>query len=207
VLTPRFPDRLAYGATGGPGFKTTIGESRSGVESRNIDWSAARAQYAIDLSLITDRTRLLELISFFNNAKGRGHSFRFKDHRDYFSGSGETSSAEAIGTGDGVSTAFQLKKTYSITGSSYVRNITKPVQGTLQVFKAGVLQTETTHYTVDYSTGIVTFLAAPSGGQAITAIYEFDVPVRFDQDDLGITIEAHNVFASGSISLVEVIGE
>ena len=37
------------------------------------------------------------------------------------------------------------------------RAIQLPVAGTVEISVAGVLKTETTHYTVDYSTGVVTF--------------------------------------------------
>ena len=45
--------------------------------------------------------------------------------------------------------------------------------------------------TVDHVTGIVTFLAGhiPAASAAITAGYEFDVPVRFDSDKLDINIQ------------------
>ena len=39
-------------------------------------------------------------------------------------------------------------------------------------------------WTVDTTTGVVTFTAAPAGGVIVRAGFEFDVPVRFDTDKL-----------------------
>jgi uncharacterized protein (TIGR02217 family) len=39
----RFPDNIAYGATGGPEFATTVVATGSGHEKRNINWSKRAA--------------------------------------------------------------------------------------------------------------------------------------------------------------------
>ena len=74
--------------------------------------------------------------------------------------------AEAVGTGDGTTTVFYLDSVY-------------PVNGTLTVYVSGTAKTETTHYTVDYDAGKITFTAGniPTAGQAITADYRYtDIP-------------------------------
>ena len=40
----RFPDNIAYGATGGPEFATTVVATGSGHEKRNVNWSEARGR-------------------------------------------------------------------------------------------------------------------------------------------------------------------
>jgi uncharacterized protein (TIGR02217 family) len=35
----RFPDNIAYGATGGPEFATMVVATGSGHEKRNVNWS------------------------------------------------------------------------------------------------------------------------------------------------------------------------
>ena len=42
----------------------------------------------------------------------------------------------------------------------------------------------TTNFTIDTSTGIISLGFVPTLGQAITAGYEFDIEMRFDQDEL-----------------------
>ncbi len=66
------------------------------------------------------------------------------------------------------------------------------------------MQTETTDYQIDQSTGLVTFSTAPEPGAIITAGYEFDVPVRFATDSVEINLDAFNAGQIPDISIVEV---
>ena len=45
---------------------------------------------------------------------------------------------------------------------------------------------------------------APATGVAVTAGFQFFVPVRFDTDTLPVTIEDYGIGGSNSIKLVEV---
>ena len=59
-------------------------------------------------------------------------------------------------------------------------------------------------FSVDDATGVVTFDSAPGVGVAVTAGFKFDVPVRFDTDRLDVDLDA---FAAGSaphVPLVEI---
>jgi uncharacterized protein (TIGR02217 family) len=99
------------------------------------------------------QTQLDTLIAFFRARKGRAHGFRFKDWTDY------KATAQALGTGNGTITTFQLIRTYSSGGSTDVRTITKPVAGTVKVYLAGVLQAS--GWSVNTTTGVITFTTAP----------------------------------------------
>ena len=118
--------------------------------------------------------------------------FRWKDWLDYKSCAPLQTPAfddQLIGTGDGSTTTFQLKKIYGSAFDPWTRNITKPVSGTLTSGIDGVEKTITTDWTVDLTTGIITYNVAPGNALAVTAGFEFDTPVRFDTDTflLGIT--------------------
>ncbi|HUD53510.1 DUF2460 domain-containing protein, partial [Parvibaculum sp.] len=108
---------------------------------------------------------------------------------------------QAIGTGDGTARVFQLAKAYGSGGIVYMRTIRKPVAGTVRVAVGGVERMEA-EFTVDATTGAVSFVAAPVAGAEITAGFEFDVPVRFDTDFLEINLAA---FEAGSLPSVPVI--
>lgn len=41
------PNDIAYGATGGPEFATSVVATASGYEQRNINWSAARGRWDV----------------------------------------------------------------------------------------------------------------------------------------------------------------
>ena len=57
---------------------------------------------------------------------------------------------------------------------------------------------------VDHNTGLVSFDTAPSDGIAITAGFEFDVPVRFDSDVLDVTLDIERLGSITSIPLLEI---
>lgn len=96
----------------------------------------------------------------------------------------------------------QLTKVYASGAYSWTRTITKPVAGTVKVAKAGVLQTS--GFSVDTTTGIVTFTNAPASGVAVTAGFEFDVPVRFDTDELPVVLDFERQGSITSITMIEV---
>ena len=57
----------------------------------------------------------------------------------------------------------------------------------------------------DVATGLVTFASAPADGAAITAGFEFDVPVRFDTDSLLVNLANFQAGEVPSLPLVEVL--
>ncbi|QQR68383.1 MAG: DUF2460 domain-containing protein [Alphaproteobacteria bacterium] len=191
----QFPPDIAYGATGGPEFATSVVATASGYEQRNINWSAARGRWDV-ASGLKKQTQLDTLIAFFRARKGRAHGFRFKDWTDY------KASAQALGTGNGTVTTFQMIRTYSSGGSVDLRTITKPVAGTVKVYLAGVLQAS--GWSVNTTTGVITFSTPPANGVAVSADYEFDVPVRFDTDRMAVTIEHINLHQWSGIPIVEI---
>jgi uncharacterized protein (TIGR02217 family) len=91
----RFPDNIAYGATGGPEFATTVVVTGAGYEQRNVDWAEARSRWDV-ASGLKNQAQLDELIAFFRARKGKAYGFRFKDWADY------KAVGRLLGTGDGV---------------------------------------------------------------------------------------------------------
>jgi len=109
---------------------------------------------------------------------------------------------QAIGTGDGTMTAFQLVKRYASGAQSWTRAIAKPVDGVVRIALGGVEQLS--GWSVDTTTGLVTFNTAPGAGVAIAAGFEFDVPVRFDTDALDVTLDLERLGSITSIPLLEL---
>ena len=107
-----------------------------------------------------------------------------------------------IGTGDGTTTAFQLVKRYASGSQTWVRTITKPVAGSVAVALNGTPQAS--GWSVDTTTGVITFTTAPGLSVAITAGFEFDVPVRFDTDVLDVTLDLERLGSITSIPLLEI---
>lgn len=202
----QFPTGISKGSSGGPRRMTDIVTLRSGFEQRNSIWTHSRRSYNAGLGL-HDIKDLYSAVEFFEARRGRLHGFRWKDWADYKSKdpiSAVTSTDIQIGVGDNSETDFQLVKTYSASSNSYTRTIKKPVSGTVKVALDGSLQTEGVDYDVDYTTGIITFDAAPGSAVVVTAGFEFDVPVRFDQDQIVVNVEQFNAGSVPDIDVLEI---
>lgn len=136
----RFPTAIAFGSSGGPERKTEIVGLGSGFEERNAVWANSRRSYNVGYGVKT-LDDIHAVIAFFEARMGRLYGFRFKDFADYKScapGATPTPTDQAIGTGDGTATAFQLVKTYTSGANSWTRTIAKPVSGSVRIAKAGV---------------------------------------------------------------------
>lgn len=200
----RFPDNISRGARGGPQRRTQIVELASGDEERNASWANSRRRYdaaygvrrADDLAAVT---------AFFEARNGRLYGFRWKDWADYKSCLPSATPAAAdqlLGQGDGAQAQFQLIKVYASGAQSWTRTITKPVANTVRVAADGVETSD--GCSIDLATGLVTFDTPPSNGVVITAGFEFDVPVRFDTDELPLTLDIERLGSIASIPLVEI---
>jgi uncharacterized protein (TIGR02217 family) len=204
----RFPTGLSLGATGGPERRTEIVVLGSGAEERNSRWADSKRSYnaGYGVKRVAD---LHAVIAFFEERRGRLHGFRFKDWSDYKScAPSETPTAldQEIGVGNGSTAAFQLLKTYGASFAPWSREIKKPVSGTVTVAVDGVTKTAGTHFNVNYTTGAVTFTGGniPPLDDAVTAGFEFDVPVRFDTDKLEVNLALIEAGSIPNIPIVEI---
>lgn len=200
----RFPDNISRGARGGPQRKVQVVELASGAEERNASWANSRRRYDVSYG-VRRADDLHAVVEFFEARGGRLHGFRFKDWSDFKSCKPSLSPAavdQPVGTGNGTATTFQLVKLYVSGSQSWTRSMAKPVAGSVRIALAGVEQVS--GWTVDTATGIVTFSSAPGNGVAITAGFEFDVPVRFDSDALDVTLDIERLGGIQSIPLIEL---
>ncbi len=200
----RFPDNISRGARGGPERRTQIVELASGDEERNASWANSRQRYDVSYG-IRRSDDLAVVVAFFEARNGRLYGFRFKDWADHRSCQPSLTPSptdQQIGIGDGVTTSFQLVKRYASGGQSWARAITKPVANTVQIALNGIPQLG--GWSADVKTGLVSFDTAPAIGIAITAGFEFDVPVRFDSDALDVTLDIERLGYITSIPLLEI---
>lgn len=190
----RLSTDIEVGARGGLGFKTNIKELGSGHEKRNADWSQVRGEW--DVGYGAQDIATLQAIRDFHLARqGKHRGFRFRDHFDY------QGAMENLGVGDASETNFQLRRQYMSGPTTYNRTITRPVLGTVQMFLDGV---EESSFTVNLSTGVVTFSSAPGNNVVVTATFDFDVPVRFDVDRIDMTMETLQTARSPVIPIVQL---
>ena len=200
----RFPDNIGRGARGGPRRRTQVVELSSGFEERNASWARSRREYDVSYG-IRRADDLAAVVAFFEARLGRAHGFRFKDWSDYRScrpSLAPVAQDQVLGTGDGAATQFRLRKAYADAAGVYLRDITRPVAGTVRVALGGVEQMS--GWSCDHATGVVTFDAAPGVGVEVAAGFEFDVPVRFDSDVLAVVLDIERLGEIPSIGLVEL---
>lgn len=212
----QLPPEFSEGALFGPGFATRIIELDSGAEHRVQRYPAGgRRRFNVSKG-ITTLEKLLTLRDFYIGRDGALFGFRVKDWSDYASTASGTLHRNAdvpvdfddqvIGTGDGTQTTFQLVKTYTSGPSVRTRAIRKPVTGTTKVGIDGVEQTS--GFTVDTTTGVVTFSVAPGNALDVTAGYQFDVPCRFGEDaDQAFQIALGPALDMGNLPGIELVEE
>jgi len=197
----RFSPALSFASTGGVERRTEIVTLASGHEERNTPWAQARRRYDAGLGL-RSLDDLHAVLAFYEARRGPLHAFRWKDWLDHRSCAPSETPAptdQPIGTGDGATDSFRLAKSYGSVAPT-VRPITRPVEGSVRIAVDGV----ETAASVDHATGIVTFAAPPAADAAITAGFEFDVPVRFASDRLEVNLAAFEAGEIPSIPILEV---
>lgn len=184
----RLPVDIERGARGGPGFKTTVISLASGDESRNREWSRVRGRWNVGYGL-QKRESFEVVYEFFMARNGRHRGFRFRDWIDY-------KVVESPVAGSGLTR--QLVRVYDDLVNPYVRNVVLPIPETLKIYKNLIL---TEDYTLG-DNGVLTFPTDP--GINVVATFEYDVPVRFDIDDLEVTLDTVYNGAIPSIPIIEL---
>ncbi len=200
----RFPTGLSFGSSGGPERRTEVVTLASGHEERNAPWAHSRRHYDAGMGL-RSLDDLDAVVTFFEARAGRLHGFRWKDWADFKScrpSGAPDGNDQHLGTGDEIRTEFALRKRYGSGEGEYLRPITKPLAGSVQITVGSEAVLEGRDYTVDHTTGLVTFTHPPDTGAEVRAGFQFDVPVRFDTDRI---VTAVSTFQAGEVPSIPVV--
>jgi uncharacterized protein (TIGR02217 family) len=190
-MTATFPalPGLGWSVSKAPRFATRIQRAVSGRELRVVDQPNPIWTWTLTYSLLRDAhdaraasgpgigyDELRTLAGFFLQQQGSFQPFLFADPTD------DTASAQAIGTGDGSATVFQLVRTMgaALPGGGFAEPITAP-DAVSAIYFDGVRQSMS-GYVVDAATGLVTFASPPPAGQLVTADFTYFFRVRFADD-------------------------
>lgn len=196
----RFPLSIGLDARGGPERRTEIVTLNSGREERNAVWRDSRRRWDAAPG-VRSQADLTRLIAFFEARQGRLHAFRFTDPFDHSSAQSGASSGpldQVIGTGDGATARFQLSKAYGDAASQWRRLITRPQAGSVRSAIDGL----EAGFDLEPD-GWIVFDAPPEDGALITAGFRFDVPTRFDADQIEASLEGGAALIA-SVPLLEV---
>lgn len=205
----RFPLDIALKSRGGPQRRTDVVTLGSGREARNARWSRSRRRFDAGYG-VKSIGALAAVVAFFEERRGMLYGFRFRDRGDFKSCAPDAAPSpldQVIGTGDGAMRSFTLVKTYGARFAPYVREIRKPVEGSVRIAVNGVENSAGVDFDVDASSGVVSFRAgrAPPIGASVTAGFFFDVPVRFDTDYLEIDFAAFDAGEIPKIPIIEIL--
>ncbi len=202
----QFPTSLSFGSVGGPERRTDVVTLANGFEERNSPWQHSKRRYDAGFGM-----RSLEdveaLIAFFEARRGQMYGFRWKDWSDFKSARASDAPAitdQAIAVADGATRDFDLVKTYTSGAFSYVRPIRKPVVGSVVVGVDGVALAEGSEFTVDQTSGVISLASAPAPNAQVTAGFEFDVPVRFDTDQIQTSVASFKAGQVPNVPIIEV---
>lgn len=182
VLFPKIRG-LAWSVTKTPTFSTEIQESVAGREVRlqnfqNPIWEFTLSyEYLLNDPKFRDesqQTPLETLIGFYLARGGQFDDFLLNESD--LTGRLEDSvySGQPIGTGDGVTTSFQLIRNVG----GFLEAVQNPMNQTATVYVSGVAKLQGTDYSI--ANGVVTFVNAPAVGLPIMADFLMLHRVRFD---------------------------
>lgn len=183
-----FPRRIAMGAQRTVGWRTALVQTSSGLEVTDQQWSRARYRFELALAVRT-ATDFDDVVDHFHSVRGRARSFPFRDILDYRV---DASRGVLLDDGDSPTTGYHLAKRYGTGATRYERRITRPKNGTVQIYRLrGVTTTDITgsstitYGTADAGGGWVTFTPGTVvAGDVLSWSGEFYVPSRYDVDEL-----------------------
>lgn len=208
----RLPEDVERGAETGPQFNSGIFSFANGHEARNRNRQQDRRTIDVGYG-ITTVAELEQVVSAFHVVGAQVDSFRFKDWAQFTIGNVVGPLPQLIGTGDAAVTIFQASKLYTFGSASYNKTITKLVSGTVSVYidTTGVGNAYVLDGTaaVDLATGIITPTLVPGSGHLVGLVAEYDLHVRFNQDELplrSVVVNTDGTVASiPAVQLIEVL--
>ncbi|HUZ30942.1 MAG TPA: DUF2460 domain-containing protein [Xanthobacteraceae bacterium] len=177
MTEPIFPALagLGWSVKRAPVWKTRTQQAISGKETRLADWSYPAWRWELTFDFLRADPVAAEfqaLAGFFNARQGAFGTFLYADADD------NAVAGQAIGTGDGATTSFQFVRAFG----GFIEPVLAP-NVVSAVTLAGVAQAPST-YSVDSTTGLLTFTTAPAFGAAVAASFTYYFRCRFAEDTL-----------------------
>ncbi len=205
TLAAQFPSKIAFGARSEPEWFTTVVSTFNGFELTNQNWQNVRHTYDVSFAVRT-ATDYQTVRNHFHMARGRAKKFLFRDPLD----NSCTLAQGPCPVDPGVSEGWLLVKRYGTAPDHYDRRITRPVSGTVKIYRdrSSVVTDVTASATIDYTTGKFTITGHVNGD-----VYgwegDFLVPCRYDTDRLPTMVVNRNsptelLVQCDSIIIVEV---
>ena len=212
-----------------PIYSTEVQQSSNGLELRAAFWSYPRYKISLSFNFLRSasysksaQNEWETLVGFLARMAANYDTFYFTMPDDYFVGtlaSPTSATSMPIGVGNGTTTAFQLQRTlvpsaslaaaasrsyYPTIGDGYepvfvVNNTTPP-----SIFVNSTLKTVTTDYTINNTTGVLTFTSAPASSAIISWTGSYYWNVRLEKEQYDFSRMLNGVWEAKTINLITV---
>lgn len=215
-----------YGAIGGPAFPVVIQENNNGTRLRHCQSYQSRGTWALGNRTISENDQQT-LRDFFVARKGRYTGFRWKDWTDYradwhFQHCTNIPESPLVIQQGVWRTGFQLVKNYgdryygtaptnTFIFGSYQRPIYKPIPSSIQIVAVNpdgqirngfAWQVSGTGWVTIYDVNLVLYGSSPIW---FAASFDFDVPVRFANDNFNANYLGTNTWELSQLNVTELI--
>ncbi len=185
AIFPSMPG-IKWGSTKTPIWSTKVQKTASGRELRAAYYSYPVWKFSLSYEVLRANAlaELQTMVGFFNARQGSFDSFLYEDPED----------SAVVNQGFGAVIAGQTKYQLVRAIGGNTEPITAP-KGTPAISVGGVTKTAGTDYTVNNSTGVVTFLTPITAGQQLTWTGGFYFRVRFLQDSVDFERFLHQLWS------------
>lgn len=203
-IEEQFPLVPSVGAKSIPAYSNSAVRMRSGSERRNRFWEYPLHRYMISVDP-REVDEVQTVLEWFHAMGGTECGFRLIDRADFKSCRVQNTPApldQPLVALDTSPVSYQLIKEYTVGSRTQERIILKPVAGTIRVANGAGAEQSSSTWDLDTTTGILT----PNGGfTGVPTTWggEFDVPVRFESDELPITLMLNTIHGT-DFALVEL---
>lgn len=194
---------LGWSVTRKPTFKTLTQQAVGGQEARLSLWKNPLWEFELtfdylkDVSVLNNApTPLAVLMGFYLQAQGAGQDFLLRLADLTQNPSDGAIAGQAIGTGDGTATNFQLVRSIG----AWQEDIQNP-DAVSNIYVNGAEQDSGWLIAPN---GIITFAAAPAAGAIITADFTWFYRVRFADDSLEFENFSFLLYQLQQLNLIQV---
>lgn len=197
AVYPTLPG-LGFNFTKTPIWNTIVQKAVSGQETRAATQVYPRYQYTLTYEFLRSAATYAEmqtLLGFYNARQGSFDTFLFTDPDD------NSITGQQIGIGDGSTKTFQLVR--AIGGFNDIIQAPNVVSA---VYLTGVLQSGGS-WSVDATTGLLTFTAAPALNKIITVDFSWYWRCRFMDDQYDFDKFMSQLWSVGQIQFITVKNE
>lgn len=189
---------LGFDVVRTPLWDTNVQTAVSGKETRIARQASPRWRWELSYNVLRSAAsynELQQLAGFFNARQGRYDTFLYRDTDD------NTVTAQALGQGNGTSTAFPLLRNFG----GFNELILAP-QTVSAVYINSVLQSSgwSVSNWGSASPGVITFTTPPANNAVITADFSFYFPCRMSEDSVSFSMFLSQHYRVKKFSFISV---